>query len=101
MPLKTASLSSHRVPRRYIRGRVPGWRGQARQGNAYPGDLSGGHGRWWGQPRPVRSNEYPKVSLSAKAVIGALYFPPSPHKHTDLVGQIPTTLPRVWSIFGV
>lgn len=57
VPLKTASPSSQQVPHSYIGGRVPRWRGQeggARQGNAYPGELSSGHGRWWGQPCPLR-----------------------------------------------
>lgn len=50
---------------------------------------------------PERGNEYPKDLQSAMAARGALYFPASPHEHTDLRGQIPTTWSEVWSSFAV
>lgn len=50
---------------------------------------------------PERGNEYPKDLQSATAARGALYFPASPHEHTDLRGQIPTTRSEAWSSFAV
>ena len=93
MPLKTASPSSHWVPHHYIGGHVPGWRGQTRRGQARK--CLPKRPLWWAWPlagttsSPDRGNKYSKVSLSAKAVAEALYFPASPHKHIDFRGQIP------------
>lgn len=74
MPLKTSSPSSHRVPHRYIGGCVRD-RGD-RQGKEMLTQETSPVGMATGGDNlgPERGNEYPKVSLSAKAVTGAFHF---------------------------